>query len=502
MAEAALTTVEDWCDKSPTFSFLQLRNRTTIGVKPNLPSSSVYSQSLTFSRYHLVEYGLALTEEPSSEAYTLSAFLEEGQPSEATGEPMTTQQNVANWLNGLITTQFTREEKRHLVVLTENELHLPEPVQPALETSLKKRPDVGVYFRFRNEQIVLLQLEIDSESYKKTCIKLAEGITHQLIWQRNRDDTITSCAGLYVPTFQTGRSFVKLILEWDDLMFVFNVTHTRLSLGELTQSVGDLIRTGLRDVNSVAGRQGTQHSVPMSRQFVTSTFGNEARQVSSGESVVIVNVRQAKVYKRPLIAEYYEKLSKLRYYDLALDHHLTRSLLPITSKVQEYLEFPLLKPPINPEQAKQDLIPFVSSVVFALQELHDFGIAHLDIRLENVCFDSDNRAVLIDLDRSAPVNKKVRSIFGNSVMYPYHSTWVYKQWDYTQLGIMIARILSPGSREEYHTVKPPLPHAFLAKLVNEGEHSKVCFHTNKYFHCLFLTGILDETLFEMWKTAG
>ena len=43
---------------------------------------------------------------------------------------------------------------------------------------------------------------------------------------------------------------------------------------------------------------------------------------------------------------------------------------------------PLVKPPIQQEQAKQDLLPFVSSVVCALKELHDFGIAHLDSRLE------------------------------------------------------------------------------------------------------------------------
>ena len=74
-----------------------------------------------------------------------------------------------------------------------------------------------------------------------------------------------------------------------------------------------------------------------------------------------------------------------------------------TSTVQEYLKFPLVKPPIQQEQAKRDLLPFVSSVVCALKELHDFGIALLDIRLETVCCDSNNRAVLINLDRFEPV---------------------------------------------------------------------------------------------------
>jgi tRNA A-37 threonylcarbamoyl transferase component Bud32 len=45
-------------------------------------------------------------------------------------------------------------------------------------------------------------------------------------------------------------------------------------------------------------------------------------------------------------------------------------------------------------------------VVEAIQELHSDppGIAHLDIRLENVCFHSGH-AVLIDFDRSAKIDE-------------------------------------------------------------------------------------------------
>ena len=76
-----------------------------------------------------------------------------------------------------------------------------------------------------------------------------------------------------------------------------------------------------------------------------------------------------------------------------------------------------MKPPIQQEQAKQDLLPFVSSVVCALKELHDFGIAHLDIRLETGCCDSNKRAVLIDLDRFEPVNCKVCAVVGLPLLW-------------------------------------------------------------------------------------
>ena len=82
--------------------------------------------------------------------------------------------------------------------------------------------------------------------------------------------------------------------------------------------------------------------------------------------------------------------------------------------------------------------------------------AYLDVRLDNICFDSDNRAIFIDLDRCQDVNKTlVAKVATESLMYPFHSDWVYRQWDYVQLGLMIARIICPVSGAEYHTVEPP-----------------------------------------------
>ena len=165
---------------------------------------------------------------------------------------------------------------------------------------------------------------------------------------------------------------------------------------------------------------------------------------------------------------------------------LTRSLLTTVLR-NDYFEFPLLKPPMKQEAAKKFLIPFVSSVLFALNELHGLGLAHLDIRLANVCFDSDNRAILIDLDRCKDVNNCALAMVGTkSLMYPYHSDWVYGQWDYVQLGLMIACIICPVSAAEYHTVEPrwsqpPLNHGFLEKLYREG--------------------VMEEDLFDSWKTS-
>ena len=201
-------------------------------------------------------------------------------------------------------------------------------------------------------------------------------------------------------------------------------------------------------------------------------------QVESGQSVVIVNVQRENLYKKPLLAVSGCGLLDLYWRNLKTPSFFTRSLLP-TVRRDDYFEFPLLKPPMKQEAAKKYLIPFVSSVAFALNELHGLGLAHLDIRLDNVCFDSGNRCQDVNDDVLAMVATK-------SLMYPYHSNWVYGQWDYVQLGLMIARIIYPVSGTEYHTVEPPwsqppLNHSFLEKL--------------------YRTGVMEEDLFDSWKTS-
>ena len=181
-----------------------------------------------------------------------------------------------------------------------------------------------------------------------------------------------------------------------------------------------------------------------------------------------------------------------------------------------YFQFTLLKPPIKQETARSNIASLVSSVVFALNELHEHGLAHLDIRLENVCFDTENRAILIDLDRSQKVDEIVHTVVAKSLMYPIRNDWVYRQWDYVQLGLMIARIICPVSSAEYHTVEPPLNHGFLEKLYREGENKIIVFtqqHILLFSHIIYYyiiskhilsptfyyTEVMDEELFESWQ---
>ena len=63
---------------------------------------------------------------------------------------------------------------------------------------------------------------------------------------------------------------------------------------------------------------------------------------------------------------------------------------------------------------------WIEGILEAIHELLALGIAHLDIRLPNICYDDERNPILIDLDRSVKISYwSVFNICGHyaSVMY-------------------------------------------------------------------------------------
>ena len=91
----------------------------------------------------------------------------------------------------------------------------------------------------------------------------------------------------------------------------------------------------------------------------------------------------------------------------------------------------------------------------ALDYLHqDYNLAHMDVRLENICFNENFKPVLIDLDRAVPAAlKTLRFAYCESCMYDAVLTG--EQHDWLQLGWLVTWVLTFSEvlyREEgYHT---------------------------------------------------
>ena len=103
--------------------------------------------------------------------------------------------------------------------------------------------------------------------------------------------------------------------------------------------------------------------------------------------------------------------------------------------------------PMTVEEAKKCLQNFFIEVRSVIGQLHDkYKLAHMDIRLDNICFNQQFKPILIDLDRSEGIGTIVgqsdyASCMSRKDMSPEKTDWM-------QLGWMIAWILEPG--EDYH----------------------------------------------------
>ena len=139
--------------------------------------------------------------------------------------------------------------------------------------------------------------------------------------------------------------------------------------------------------------------------------------------------------------------------------------------------------PLREEQARKYLKTLSEKICAALEELHRFGYAHCDIRLPNVCFNSNYDAVLIDMERCtcaevrSPLTMELHTI---SCMYrkPKNmlESFTSQRMDYVQLGWLLVWVLN--CTEEYHErewEQQPINivnDVFLSQLVCQGVYSK------------------------------
>lgn len=183
-------------------------------------------------------------------------------------------------------------------------------------------------------------------------------------------------------------------------------------------------------------------------------FEAGAVQVASSSSLIVRNQRGSVYWKYSrkhtetfYMLESLQKISKANYLQHSLLHssHVGNNII--------FYRYEGLSPPFSRADAKEHLLPLVEGVKVALEELHGKGIAHMDIRLPNICHDSHG-VKLIDLDRcqSADVHSQALYVYAASDMYTMMSdTWNNSQVDWRCLGMMICYVLDDEvSDQVYH----------------------------------------------------
>ncbi len=347
------------------WSYDEVFERTSRQAIVKLPCASDFSKSFTFSRFNLTKY---LTGPPS--------FVNNYDLSQLIGEV-----SLSQYICDILGNRVDSSD-----VFVNCGVSLPNSPDLPLETCRKRRPDVSI--RSSSHDIILI--EVDSKGYESTIVHLVEGVIEQLVWLRNRDDRVTSCVGFYFPAKDRGPGVVEVKVDWSDSAFSFQIKEFAIEQHRVKTAIASCMDNGVQRVNSLQGESATRFTLPLSKSFIADTFGEDAHQVDSSLSVVIVNEKEKKVYKKPFCA-----FSDVRLLIDRQSSSFTKFLLP--QRIFEhdnmfYYVFDRLKGPLSRELARLHVRDLAFSVWLALCEFHSFGYAHLDVRLENICYNNNNEA--------------------------------------------------------------------------------------------------------------
>ena len=318
--------------------------------------------------------------------------------------------------------------------------------------------------------VFIFEVESNSSWYNTT-LKLAIHLSQMLASLRNRSSmlgvslsaSVHSLSGFYFPN-KKNECVVEVCVHWNDDILRFVESHTMiLTVGEVKRRLKSVYQRN-KSLWENSSLDLTEFCYPLTPHYLTN-FAADAKQVDSGQSVVIVCENDCLVYKYPMNSSERSNISSFRGERLDQVGFPLMELKRINSI--KFLKYDMYSdlPPVS--IIKDHAVWFVRSLVQAVESLHVLGFAHLDIRLENICMNDNQQIVLIDLDRSA--SKQLLALclknrYPRSVNYqppPDDQSWTSENLDWKQVGLLLSGVF-------------PRPHSsktirFLSDLKGNGE---------------------------------
>ena len=338
---------------------------------------------------------------------------------------------------------LTPSNTTDLSVSVDLELESFHQLRPFLK-SVDNRPDVALL----KNNLPLFIVEVQSSPYSRSLTKTIVSVIDHLRLLSNYNEEIHKCTGFTFPDFDSKVCVTKVEVEWKN--FRFNVTLTPLiSCREVEAEVSLTISNSLELCSSIDDLAG--HAFFFIRlssvdlcQVESAVVDSIQRQVPSRQSLVLEGekyfwkyIPNARERMRLMLVQ-----KKVILVDTCVCSVCHRSFFGVLKQI----------PPLAREDAKSCLYSLVVKVARVLLWLHEeHNVAHLDVRLENICFKLPDDIVMIDFDRSKDAEDCGDTSGYESEMYrrgDVESSWTWKRFDWKQLGMMTAWIID--GHNEYH----------------------------------------------------
>ena len=321
-----------------------------------------------------------------------------------------------------------------------------------------------------NDNVVTLVAEVHSgkgpEGYRSTLNKEVIGLMTQLRMLRYQYD-INQVVGFVLPNSSEPFFVTKVTVRFEKLYFYY--AFERIPSME---DVEESIRAGYQANKDAIGRlrptlnSGDILAYPIKLTEpelgdLRNAFHLRERvimkQLQSWNSFILqaTNGDNGKIYKFCPNEQNYTALLPLtikamQHREQAMDRLvLHEQRLFVFNLSIPFLQFPAAIPPLSASEAQQCLVALLRSTKEAIDQLHSFDFAHLDIRLPNICFKYDSSrqeafAVLIDFERVKEyLSSEIIPEYNSCLYRPFNSrvSLTLEQYDFMQLGWMAVWIL-------------------------------------------------------------
>ena len=375
---------------------------------------------------------------------------------------------------------FPDQELKAGEVMYPNPVFIDSPVQRpdvtvvlALSSHSEK---LGEAFGLGDIPVLLVECHSDEserdDSYEHTIIKALLCLIDQFRFLTHccREASDLELTGFVFPSSRESKCVTEIKLSWTNWKYV----------GVEKCLEQEDVMTALREAKTRILNY-TFNSPPIDEMSYLKLSQNDLRKIGQGvtripRSTTILATNGSEYFKI-----YPTKSNVILYLEimqLKSGLPLKQFLLP-SAVMDRIVTFPALPyPPLSIMDAKRCLRELVSGVVEALEEIHSepYQMAHLDVLLDNICFDGEGKPVLIDPDRICRTNVEAQYLerqYPGCVMYkPGDFSWNVDRLDWMQLGYMIADVLEDGNSPDYHTMSVGdeiLRDNFVRTLIQDGE---------------------------------
>ena len=383
------------------------------------------------------------------------------------------------WVSNLIPSQTVASQ--NLTFMADVEVTSLAERLVVFRSSLNNRPDGVVLRAFQHcgkeWKLPLFIIEVHSGIYKNSVSKTAMDVIDQLRLLRCFDRNIVRCIGFTFPKYPQGSKrnktcVTKVVVSFESFRFIIRVFPLNIS------SVQSEIEAALKSALKFKADQDPQFCF---LRLSDSEMG-ELRDALNVRHLIQCPTKHSMLFKadqtfwkyNPRVNEA-ETVQNLKY-EMSNPQHIVLFSEKKSIRLLSFLSFPAQLPPLSRSEVSTCLIDFMVRTASALQELHGYGFAHLDVRIPNICFskerNSDGRydVKLIDLDRSTSISTKNMEDYPGEMYRKSQRNWTTGKLDWKQLGLLAAKIVTKYKMTDENIVSSDLVSGdqCLRELIQEG----------------------------------